>query len=93
VAAIQPDVRRYLSGLDPVPVQSAVCCYTNTADGHFILDRHPAHDRVVVVSACSGHGFKFASVVGDLAADIVDDVNVHGDLAPFAIGRYSPARR
>ena len=53
VAAIRPDVRRYLPEIDPVPVQSAVCCYTNTADGHFIVDRHPAHDRVVVVSACS----------------------------------------
>ena len=60
VAAIQPDVRRYLPGVDPVPVRSAVCCYTNAADGHFIVDRHPAHDRVVVISACSGHGFKFA---------------------------------
>ena len=93
VAAIQPDVRHYLPEIDPVPAQSAVCCYTNTTDGHFILDRHPAHDRVVVVSACSGHGFKFASVLGDIAADMVDDVNVHGDLAPFAMGRYSPARR
>ena len=93
VAAIQTDVGRYLPEVDPVPVRSAVCCYTNAADGHFIVDRHPAHDRVVVVSACSGHGFKFASVLGGIAANMVDDVNVHGDLAPFAIGRYSPPRR
>ena len=93
VAAIQADVGRYLPAVDPVPVRSAVCCYTNATDGHFIVDRHPAHDRVVVISACSGHGFKFASVLGGIAANMVDDVNVHGDLAPFAIGRYSPPRR
>jgi N-methyl-L-tryptophan oxidase len=48
---------------------------------------------VVVLSACSGHGFKFASVLGPIAATMVDGVNVHGDLAPFAIGRYSSPRR
>jgi len=93
VAAIRADAARYLPEIDPVPVRSAVCCYTNAADGHFFVDRHPAHDRVVVISACSGHGFKFASVLGGIAAMMVDDVNVHGDLAPFAIGRYGPPRR
>jgi sarcosine oxidase len=93
VAAIQVDVVRYLPELDPAPARSAVCCYTNTTDGHFIVDRHPEHDRVVVISACSGHGFKFASVLGPIAASMVEDVNVHGDLAPFAIGRYSSPRR
>jgi len=93
VGAIQSDARRYLPDVDPVPMRSAVCCYTNAADGHFIVDRHPAHDRVVVISACSGHGFKFASVLGGIAANMLDDVNVHGDLAPFTIGRYSPPRR
>jgi sarcosine oxidase len=93
VAAIQGDVRRYLPDVDPVPARSAVCCYTNTPDGHFVVDRHPAHERVVVVSACSGHGFKFASVLGELVADFVEDVYVHGDLAPFAAGRYSAPRR
>lgn len=56
---------------DPAEVlHSAVCMYTNTADGHFLLDRHPKHANVVVVSACSGHGFKFAPVLGEAAADL-----------------------
>ena len=88
-----PMCGRYLPEVDPMPVRSAVCCYTNAPDGHFIVDRHPAHDRVVVLSACSGHGFKFASVLGAIAANMVGDVNVHGDLAPFSIGRYSSPRR
>jgi len=89
VEAITADVVRYLPDVDPRPARSAVCCYTNTPDGHFVIDRHPDHAQVVVVSACSGHGFKFASVIGELVADFAEDVNVHDSLAPFAAGRYS----
>ena len=92
-AAIAGDVSRYLPDVDPRPARSAVCCYTNTPDGHFVIDRHPVHERVVVVSACSGHGFKFATVVGELAAALADEVTVADPLAPFAAGRYSAARR
>jgi sarcosine oxidase len=81
--AIGPDVARYLPGLRPEPVRSAVCCYTNTSDGHFVIDRHPQHDAVILLSPCSGHGFKFAPVVGDLAADLVDDVSVQANVPPF----------
>ena len=83
-AAIGADVARYLPGLRPEPIRSAMCAYTNTPDGHFLIDRHPGHHAVILVSPCSGHGFKFAPVVGAIAADFVDDVNVHGNLPPFA---------
>jgi sarcosine oxidase len=89
VAAIRADVSRYLPGLAPEPVRSSVCTYTNTPDGHFLVDRHPRHREVILVSPCSGHGFKFASVLGELVADLVENGNVHGVLAPFAAGRYS----
>jgi sarcosine oxidase len=46
----------------------AVCLYTNTPDGHFLIDSHPAHPEVLIVSACSGHGFKFASAIGEMVA-------------------------
>jgi sarcosine oxidase len=84
VAAIRADVSRYLPGLEPEPVRSSICTYTNTPDGHFLVDRHPRHGAVVLVSPCSGHGFKFAPVIGAIAADFVGDVNVHGNLPPFA---------
>jgi sarcosine oxidase len=82
--AIGPDVARYLPGLVPEPVRSAVCCYTNTSDGHFVVDSHPEHGAVVLVSPCSGHGFKFAPVIGELAADLADGVHAHGAVPPFA---------
>ena len=67
-------VRAFLAGhipaLDVAPDSSMVCLYTLTPVGHFVIDRHPAHEQVVFASACSGHGFKFASVVGEILADL-----------------------
>jgi sarcosine oxidase len=47
--------------------------YTLTPDEHFVLDRHPASDRVVYGCGFSGHGFKFASVIGEALADLALD--------------------
>ncbi len=46
------------------------CLFTNTADEHFVLDHHPSHEQVVLVSPCSGHGYKFCSVIGEIVADL-----------------------
>jgi sarcosine oxidase len=46
------------------------CMFTNTPDEHFILDRHPDHPQVVLASPCSGHGYKFCSVIGEVVADL-----------------------
>lgn len=46
------------------------CMFTNTPDEHFILDHHPDHPQVVLASPCSGHGYKFCSVVGEIVADL-----------------------
>ena len=67
---------------------SAVCLYTNTADGDFVIDRHPAYRPVVVASPCSGFGFKFASAVGEILAGLLQDEEPGGfDLTPFRIDR------
>jgi sarcosine oxidase len=52
-----------LTGLHLAPLRSMPALYTNTADGRFVVGGHPAAPGVVVVSACSGHGFKFAPVI------------------------------
>jgi len=54
-------VRERFPDVDPEPVEAQSCLYTTTADEHFVLERR---GRVVVGSACSGHGFKFAPAVG-----------------------------
>jgi sarcosine oxidase len=52
--------------------KSAVCVYTLTPDRHFVIDLHPDHRNVAVAAGFSGHGFKFASVVGEILADLAD---------------------
>ena len=60
-------VEEWFPGLDPVPLNPATCLYTNTPNEDFLLDRV---DDIVIVSPCSGHGFKFAPEIGRLAADL-----------------------
>jgi sarcosine oxidase len=52
---------------------ATTCMYTLTPDHHFVLGFHPRHPQVVLASPCSGHGFKFASVVGEILADLALD--------------------
>ena len=54
-------------------LDAKVCMYTNTHDANFIVDRLPDDPNVVIASACSGHGFKFSSVIGEILADLVLD--------------------
>lgn len=63
----------------------APCMFTNTADEHFIIDEHPKHSQVLIVSPCSGHGFKFCSVVGEIAADLVQFRKTRHDISLFKI--------
>ena len=46
------------------------CLYTLTPDCHFVVDRHPEHSRLVLCGGFSGHGFKFAPVIGEIGADL-----------------------
>jgi sarcosine oxidase len=62
-------VAHYFPTADARPAEVQTCLYTNTDDERFILERH---DRIVVGSACSGHGFKFAPVVGERLADLAE---------------------
>jgi sarcosine oxidase len=76
----QPDpvddarVRQFLNaclpGVGSQRARHAVCFYTLSPDEHFLIDRHPASDRVVFAAGLSGHGFKFASVLGEILADL-----------------------
>jgi sarcosine oxidase len=61
-------VLRWLPGLDPTPRSEATCLYTETPSEDFLLDRV---GDVVVCSPCSGHGAKFAPLIGELVADLV----------------------
>lgn len=68
-------------------LDARVCLYTNTPDRHFIIDWLEG-GRVLLLSACSGHGFKFASAVGEIAAQLAMDGKTWLDLGPFALSRF-----
>jgi sarcosine oxidase len=60
-------VRKYLPGLDPDPYAETTCLFTSTPNDDFLIDRA---ERLTVLSPCSGHGAKFAPLIGRWAADL-----------------------
>lgn len=87
IEATQVLLQRYIPALAGEHRRAAVCLYTNSADGDFVIDWHPSHRTVLVASPCSGFGFKFASAIGEILADLLTGGNSWYDLAPFRIGR------
>ncbi|MCL4068085.1 N-methyl-L-tryptophan oxidase [Pseudomonas sp. GX19020] len=77
-----------MPGVKPDVVQNATCIYTNTPDNGFIIDEHPAMDRVMVVSACSGHGFKHSMAIGECVAQVIHDGASKIDLSAFSLKRF-----
>jgi sarcosine oxidase len=88
-AVLRAALRRYLPDADGPALTLRTCMFTNTPDEHFIIDRLPGAPQVVVVSPCSGHGFKFVSVVGEIAADLALDGATYHDIEMFRIERFS----
>lgn len=72
----------------PRHIKSSVCMYTMTPDENFIIDRHPLYQNIIIASPCSGHGFKFASAIGKILADLATDQNPDFDLSRFSIKRF-----
>jgi sarcosine oxidase len=65
----------------------ATCMFTNTPDGHFIIDQHPQLPQVFYASPCSGHGYKFASVIGEIMADLGERGETRWDIGLFRADR------
>jgi sarcosine oxidase len=89
LALIQTFLPQYMPIAAGRLLETQGCVYTVTPDEHFVLDRLPACDQVVVVSACSGHGFKFAPVIGEIAADLATGRTPRFDMTPFRIDRFT----
>jgi sarcosine oxidase len=80
-------IRQRLPGLTRQCLRAVTCMYTTTPDGDFVIDRHPEHHSVFVISACSGHGFKHSPAIGEaVAAQIAGDAEPV-DLGPFSLER------
>jgi sarcosine oxidase len=90
VGPLRAALRPILPALADAPVrESAVCLFTNTPDHDFIIDFHPFTPQVLISSPCSGHGFKFASAIGEIQAELLMTGKSSFDLSPFRISRWT----
>jgi sarcosine oxidase len=88
-------VGQYLAGVSDRLIAAKTCLYTSTKlrrtgepSSNFLIDRHPSMDRVLVVSACSGHGFKHSAAIGEAAVERAVTGSSTLDLSPFRLERF-----
>ncbi|KRE16847.1 hypothetical protein ASE63_14050 [Bosea sp. Root381] len=78
-----------LKGLRLDETRRRTCLYTVSPDGGFIIDRWPESERVLIVSPCSGHGFKHSAAIGEAVSQQLLDGASRIDLSSFALDRFS----
>lgn len=93
VAAMRALLQRTIPAAPGALRETAVCLYTNTPDYHFVLGTHPHEPGIILASPCSGHGFKFASAVGEVVTDLVVAGRTEYDLGPFSPSRFGEGSR
>lgn len=87
-ATVRPFLQTTMPDADGPLLAIRICLYTNSPDHHFIIDRHPAHERVVLACGFSGHGFKFASVIGEVLADLATGGATHLPIQFLGLSRF-----
>ena len=87
VLPVREALERYIPAAAGPVIRTRSCIYTHSPDEDFIVDQLPGHPNIVVVSACSGHGFKFASVLGEALADLATTGSTNLDIARFSLSR------
>ncbi|RMH17698.1 MAG: N-methyl-L-tryptophan oxidase [Acidobacteria bacterium] len=98
---LRPELRRRLCDyvarswpqLEPAPLVETTCLYTNTPDHDFVVDHHPQDERLVIGAGFSGHGFKFAPVIGEMLAALALGEPDPLPRRRFAIARFAAGRR
>jgi sarcosine oxidase len=86
-------LERYLPGAHGRVTSTLTCLYTMTPDGHFVLGTHPDNARVAYACGFSGHGFKFAPVIGEVLADLVIDGHTTQPVEFLSAARFSVAAK
>jgi glycine/D-amino acid oxidase-like deaminating enzyme len=88
-AVVRDYIRHYMPQADGRRLDAKVCMYTNTPDENFVLGFRPGDDRVLIASPCSGHGFKFSNVIGQICAELVLKGNTTFDIDFLSPARFS----
>jgi monomeric sarcosine oxidase len=87
-AALKHWLEQVLPGTPWTAGEFATCLYTLTPDRDFILDRHPDHPRVLIGAGFSGHGFKFATLIGRILADLAIHERTEYPIKLFQLDRF-----
>ena len=87
-ALLRSAVKKYFPKANGTTMTLKTCMFTNTPDEHFIVDSLPGNTQVVVAAGFSGHGFKFASVIGEILSDLAIKVETEHDIDLLKIDRF-----
>src|SRR5262245_48838962 len=90
---IRPALAAYLPAANGKRAAAATCLYTMAPDGDFIIDTLPGYPQIVIASPCSGHGFKFGPLVGEILADLATKGATARDISRFRLSRFVRARQ
>jgi sarcosine oxidase len=92
VEPIVREMERWMPGATETFREAKPCMYSLTPDGNFVIDRHPDHPNVILCGGFSGHGFKFAPVVGEIGADLALDGGSNHQVDFLSLGRFGSRR-
>ena len=84
-------LKQYIPDAAGPLLAARTCLYTNTTDGHFIVDQHPDHANVTIACGFSGHGFKFVSVMGEVLADLATKGRTSNPIEFLSLRRFQPS--
>jgi len=88
-ALIRPVIAEHLPTANGRMLAAKTCLYTMTPDSDFLIDRLPGAPAIIVASPCSGHGFKFAPVIGEILADLATTGGTRHDISRFGLARFT----
>ena len=86
-AHIREYLERFMPQANGALKKGAICIYSRTPDGHFIIDKHPAYPHISFAAGFAGHGFKFASVVGEILTQLALTGETEHDISIFSVDR------
>jgi glycine/D-amino acid oxidase-like deaminating enzyme len=93
---VEPLVRvmeEWMPGATHTFREARPCMYSLTPDQHFVIDRHPEYSRVILCGGFSGHGFKFATVIGEIAAGLALDGGTPHPISFLSLSRFAAAEK
>jgi sarcosine oxidase len=87
-AVLRSVISQHFPDADGPTIDLKTCMFTNTPDEHFLIGALPDHPQVQVAAGFSGHGFKFAPVIGEILADLAQHGHTDHDISMFSPSRF-----